>query len=280
MGTKSQTEEVVDDWALPCEFHLFAQHEEHVVTYSAADDNGNSGLLRMLFVEHMTPVDMLQLGNGVHDSTGHCVWTGAYVFLQALVRLDEVYGCFNDCRVLELGCGPGMAGLAVALRYEHVFVSFTDADPDALDLCRKNCVVNQLNVDEYSVELHTWGTVDSAGDKDSTFDTVIATDVIYDITIVPLLFASAHRCCKVGGYFVLVHVPRACYTSDRPKEENESLEDYIASQADGFKLCRMWRISEFDQVKVRVDDKLVAHRSLQGETGAAVLVFHKEDATS
>uniref|UniRef100_A0A7S1YS87 Methyltransferase type 11 domain-containing protein n=1 Tax=Ditylum brightwellii TaxID=49249 RepID=A0A7S1YS87_9STRA len=43
----------------------------------------------------------------------------------------------------------------------------------------------------------------------SSYDTVFATDVLYDLSSLSPLFTTASKMLRGGGYFVLSHVPRA-----------------------------------------------------------------------
>ena len=167
-------------------------------------------------------------------------------------------------------------------------VCFTDADPAALRLCHRNCQLNQISQNTYQICSHTWGTglhlnnqqltEEEEHDKQqreaipdtkhtnieistthqdesfASFDTVIATDILYDIAMLGPIFQSARQALLYGhnadtttttsassatfaveeddgktghdaddnknnyqsGRFILSHVPRACYTSQNP----------------------------------------------------------------
>jgi predicted nicotinamide N-methyase len=190
-----------DDWNLPLDFHMFAQHESHSIYLNSARD------FQIECVESLTPLDMMNLSTGTHDATGHCVWTGAFLLIAAIDRLKEI---FRGRRVIELGSGTGIGGIALLLSGESSapsFLSLTDADPNALALCRRNC---ESNLDEYQYQLEevVWGTPLRASVPANSFDVVVAADVLYDIGFLPLLLTTATECLTDVGYFVLVHVPR------------------------------------------------------------------------
>jgi hypothetical protein len=122
---------VYDDWGLSMDFHLFARHEAHPV-YIPEDHDASSSPWRhfqILCVEALTPLDMVHLGSGtfymqckirlitsqklitfhsslphgflgIHDATGHCVWTGAFLLIALLRKLDPY---FVGKRIIELG---------------------------------------------------------------------------------------------------------------------------------------------------------------------------------
>jgi predicted nicotinamide N-methyase len=289
--TADEEEERIDDWNLEFDFHMFAQHETRKI-YSAnlrtADDASmSSRYIQVECVEDLTPLDMMNLGSGIHDATGHCVWTGAFLFVDGLHALQEY---FAGKRVVELGSGTGVGGIAL-LRSECAVPSYacmTDADPNALDLCRRNCQHNELL--SYKVAQLTWGDkippeLFEMEDDSSpgTFDTVLATDVLYDIGLLPPLFQTAVDC--LGGAsgrrtFVLSHVPRACYSTEHPVVDN--LETHIVERAKefGFVLEKLLRPSDLsrqedDNDVKKQEDALNGSVTLEEmeQVGAAILVF-------
>jgi ribosomal protein L11 methylase PrmA len=192
-----------DDWNLPLDFHMFAQHESHSIYLNSARD------FQIECVEALTPLDMMNLSAGIHDATGHCVWMGAFLLIAAIEN-DRMKEIFRGAQVIELGCGTGIGGIALLLAGESSapsFLSFTDSDPNALALCGRNC---ESNLEEYQYQLEevAWGTPLPPSVSPNSFDVVVAADVLYDISCLPLLLTTAKECLKDAGYFVLVHVPR------------------------------------------------------------------------
>jgi predicted nicotinamide N-methyase len=157
-------------------------------------------------------------------------------------------------------------------------LTLTDADPNALELCGRNCQHNTLDPSQYSVVPLTWGEKLPVGllkDAERKFDTVLATDVLYDIGLLHPLFRTAVDCLGNKGTFVLSHVPRACYSSDHPPVN--SLEDHIIERARefGFYLTKLVRPSDLGEEPCRLHDALNADVSLKemGQVGAAILIF-------
>lgn len=251
-----------DDWQLPMEFHLFAVHERHELDFAAP--------LAIECVERLTPLDMMSLSAGIHDATGHCVWLGAFLFLAELPSL----GCFDGQRILELGTGTGIAGLGILQAFQPDKVVLTDADPDALALCRRNCAVNEITASRYQVQELTWGEP-LGHDMLESFDIVVAADVLYDIGLLPALFTSAEQSLVAHGRFILAHVPRACYNSSHPPVDD--LESHIVARARefGFQLEQIVRPKDdygMDEAALNFIDG----KELQ-EIGAAILIFEKQD---
>ena len=114
-------------------------------------------------------------------------------------------------KILEMGAGTGISGLSILLsdEYSPTHVTLTDLDPAALDLCRKNCVLNAKDTDRYIIQQLIWGAELINEISRASYDTVIATDVLYDIASLPPLMQTASALLKEKGYFLLSHVPRA-----------------------------------------------------------------------
>jgi predicted nicotinamide N-methyase len=265
-----------DDWNLALDFHMFAQHESHSIYINSARD------FQIECVEALTPLDMMNLSSGTHDATGHCVWMGAFLLIAAIDRLKEV---FRGARVIELGCGTGIGGIALLLSGESSapsFLSFTDSDPNALALCGRNC---QSNLGEYQYQLEDvgWGTPLPVNVSPNSFDVVVAADVLYDIGCLSPLLTTAKECLKEGGHFVVSHVPRACFNTDHPPVE--SLEEYIVLQAKGygFQLESILRPNDIAASTSAVHQEAASMKNVLNnvslhemqEVGAAVLVFRR-----
>lgn len=277
--------EVVDDWGLPMDFHLFAQHELQRVYYGSGSSLQS---FPILCVEALTPIDMVLLSNGLHDATGHCVWTGACLFVASLELLFGTY--FRNKRILELGCGTGICGIALlrmaSLHAEgesttkRTFVTFTDSDPEALALCQRNCELNQLQQQQkecYAVESLTWGN--SSCSRMSSFDTVLATDVLYDIEQLEPLLQTTRACLRgCGGTFVLAHVPRACFTAknhSQCRDDGINLQSYIVQQAKelGFVVHRILFPNDLPQQPTPNDAFNQMSLSNMQDIGAVILIF-------
>jgi predicted nicotinamide N-methyase len=82
-------------------------------------------------------------------------------------------------RVLDLGCGSGVVGIA-AVRCGAAAVVACDNDPAALDATRANAAIN-------GVRLTTCADLVDAG---AGFDLVLLADVLYDRSNLPLLDAA------------------------------------------------------------------------------------------
>lgn len=265
----------------------FQQHEHCKIPLLSSSYSGEPEFLYLDCVTALSPLDMMQLASGVDDSTGHRIWMGAIFFLYALDTLiargyfernqstalensDRWRPKENDhydyhVNIVELGCGTGVAGIALlkimmkhyvslterkqnhgnesenqqSIRYP-IHVTFTDSDPEVLELCRRNCEANlaqrcdQHNTEcVYEIQQLIWTELDDSIPKlcdtndgcvaktttpSRDVHIVLATDVLYDLSSLRPLLATASRLLSNGdnssGYFLLSHVPRAHVTPE------------------------------------------------------------------
>lgn len=315
------------------------KNETTIINKDEDEDNNNNNTINessssfemidfikfhLLCVESLSPIDMINMSYGIHDSTGNCVWTGSFLFINALQELSKY---FTRRRVIELGCGTGISSIALILSFIHTnnnsndlpsLIVMTDGDPESIKLSYQNWILNfsehnnnkndtknddQMNA-SHDVTTNTantvsttntncelpdcimkpflWGTNINQDDNNNNttyvcssssshndlnhdyfdyFDTVYATDVLYDITSLPSLLQSVTELLSLSSdnnhtynnntdhyyhdeekmnnttndvkYFILSHVPRACYNEHINPQTMihyyncTTLEDYI-----------------------------------------------------
>mmetsp|Transcript_13643 Transcript_13643/g.20771 ORF Transcript_13643/g.20771 Transcript_13643/m.20771 type:complete len:277 (-) Transcript_13643:1899-2729(-) len=244
----------------------FARHD-HDEGIALIDTGGC--VLRITSTSSLSPLDMMNLSWGLHDTTGHRIWMGARLFLSALPQFGEFFS--HRC-VLELGTGTGLSGIAISKYFHTKKLVLTDASESVLDLCRSNVDRNRgvggTDVSNSAcciqVEKLTWG--ESLAGVDCKFDTVFATDVLYDINSWEPLLQSVVKSLRNNGIFVLSHVPRAAL----PEGEDDTLEGYLTFHAKCFNLHRI--------LNLRPSDVLDNFDIDMEEAGASILFFLKKEA--
>jgi hypothetical protein len=280
-------EDEEDDWNLPLDFNLFAEHEPYKVYFPAAASNGEGTAHQNYFtiacVKELTPIDMISLSTGENDATGHCVWMGAFLLVACIDEIAAPY-CF-DRNIIELGCGTGIGGLALLTSKQRPKqVTFTDADPAVLQVCRRNCNLN-LEAADHEILGLKWGEALPASIT-ATYQTVLATDVLYDIGMLPPLFTTAALCLSssatidVQPYFVLAHVPRACYTSENPPVEDLELHIIERAKEFGFELERVIRTNSDKNEQLPADALNRTTLAEMHDVGAAILIFRMDGVDS
>lgn len=245
-----------EDWSHIMTSELSGGFAQHEVKAFRLSDNSE---IQIACAPSLTPLDMIDLSWGTHDATGHCVWTGARFLIQILTPILQSY--FTNKKILELGSGTGLAGIAIATLFSLEELLLTDSSTSALELCRHNCSIN--NVLNANVQALTWG----ASISSTMFDTVFAADVLYDIQAWEPLLRTAYLSLRESGIFILSHVPRAALPED---SLYDSLESYLTSVAGQhhFSLIRTLRPHDFITT---VD----AWKEME-QGGTAVFVFQKD----
>jgi predicted nicotinamide N-methyase len=247
----------------------------------------NGILLKIASTASLSPLDMMDLSWGTHDATGHCIWMGAKLFLKALPKLQVVY-LFSGahCRILELGSGTGLAGIAVAKTQEandtnlqQLHIVLTDNSDSALALCRHNCKINGV-AQKVQVEFLSWGntllsssTTTSRSSSDD-FDIVLATDVLYDIGAWEPLLQTATNSLRETGHLILSHVPRAALPEETLSSGSSysSLEDYLITIAKGYQLHLVSTLNPSDLEEFEDWQEME-------QAGASILIFGKVSTT-
>ena len=116
------------------------------------------------------------------DTTGRAAWTAGCKLAELLLLEDKhaVREWFAPgVRVLELGCGCGVAGCAVAARDPTAHILFTDSSIACLDTAQRNA--SRFGT-RCSTAVLKWGDVDAASRVVETFrpTIVLGADIGYD----------------------------------------------------------------------------------------------------
>jgi predicted nicotinamide N-methyase len=237
--------------------------------------NGGGTVLKIASVAALSPIDMVNLSWGTNDATGHRIWLGAKLFLHAIPRLNEY---FVGKSILEVGAGTGIAGIAIDKSLQVQQLILTDGSQSALDLCRRNCEANRVS-DRVNTQRLCWGealpVVACDGSVDSEvkcmpFDTMIAADVIYDLTMWCLILKTAKLSLRDDGFFVLSHCPRAAVPLEDARK-GLTIEDILVQQAKEAGFDHISTVPPNDLASLPLDEQMDML-----ETGAAIMVFQKQ----
>lgn len=123
------------------------------------------------------------------------LWPGSLMLAEAISARWGEAGSRDD-EVLELGCGLGLGGLAaLAMGFR---VRFSDYDPAAFGLVRRSVAENGLPEDRASYLALDWREPPAL-----TFPRIIASDVLYERPLVPLVAEVLARMLSPGGEAIL-----------------------------------------------------------------------------
>lgn len=133
------------------------------------------------------------------------VWPAGLVLAELVARrwAAELAGK----RVLELGCGLGVVGLAAAKLGAHV--TLADREPEALTEAAAIAAHNALTV---TTQLLEWGRVPEA--MTASFDFVLGADIMYDPAQLTPMLGAVHSLLAPRG---------VAYLADPDRAEREAL---------------------------------------------------------
>ena len=123
---------------------------------------------------------VIESGTLREDSVGSLTWRSAEVLGRRMAGSPDQFLPAGTRRVIELGCGTGLVGLAAAAIVQagasNAQVILTDFDPLALDQARQNARANELDV---CIKRLDWR--DAIADEDRhAYDVALGADLTYD----------------------------------------------------------------------------------------------------
>jgi len=133
-------------------------------------------------------------------------WAELWSSSLELARWSLEGGVRRGLRVLELGCGVGLVGIAAARA--GGLVTMTDYEPDALEFARLNVVENLRGENLHGrvrVEALDW-RVPYRGER---YPLVMGSDIIYDRILFEPLLRLLDECLAPGGRAILAEPDRS-----------------------------------------------------------------------
>ena len=165
---------------------------------------------------------------------GAVVWNCGRAVCDALPRLPELRGgrfADPETRILELGCGTGLVGLACWLR-GAAHVALTDL-PSITNLARENAAATVGAAADGALppglicEPHAWGDP-LAPALAGPYDVVIGSDCLYDAKVLPLLLTTILAATNATSVVYLAYKRRV---DEREQPFFADLETHFASVA-------------------------------------------------
>eukprot|EP00941_MAST-03F_sp_MAST-3F-sp1_P003831 g3831.t1 len=128
-------------------------------------------------------------------------WHGDYIWpASSLLQsaFEKEYSTLENKRILELGSGTGVLGLALAAGGAHI--TMTDL-PENCALIRENVNRNislSKHIDVQELLWHVRKSVDTTVESESGYDYIIAADCIYSPEVALLLFSALFRAASIS----------------------------------------------------------------------------------
>mmetsp|Transcript_1977 Transcript_1977/g.3359 ORF Transcript_1977/g.3359 Transcript_1977/m.3359 type:complete len:359 (-) Transcript_1977:2042-3118(-) len=116
-------------------------------------------------------------GSSVAGRTGVAVWNSGILLTRLIDEINRNSSIFKGKTVLELGCGAGLASIALA-KFGSSSVIATDANVEVLELAKQNFDLNNVSNLANTAELK-WGLLD-ASEYDGIADVVVGSDLTYN----------------------------------------------------------------------------------------------------
>jgi predicted nicotinamide N-methyase len=133
-------------------------------------------------------------------------WAELWTSSLELARWSLKGGVGRGMRVLELGCGLGLVGIAAARAGGHV--TMTDYEPDALAFARLNAADNlpqPSHGDGIRVAMLDWRDLY----RGEQYGLVLGSDIVYDRSVFEPLLRCLQECLAPGGRAVMTDPDRA-----------------------------------------------------------------------
>lgn len=132
-------------------------------------------------------------------------WWGITSAAVALARhIESHVESFSGKRVIELGCGLGLAGITAGLAGANVL--FTDYMPQALEFAEKNARLNRLANGTFRAQVLDW---EYPADLPK-FDVVLGTEIVYDYFFHGALIRLLQQIVRPQGAIFLADRKRLC----------------------------------------------------------------------
>ncbi|KAK9460093.1 putative methyltransferase-domain-containing protein [Lipomyces oligophaga] len=122
------------------------------------------------------------------------IWDSVVFILQT--ALQYIGKLDHPASVLDLSTGNGAAGLSLIKSYPRTKLTMTDLD-EAIPLIKSNAVGANLESSDIKILPYVWGS-NIAHLSNSSFDVVIACDLIYEVELFPDLLKTLDMLCKPG----------------------------------------------------------------------------------
>ena len=131
------------------------------------------------------------------------LWWGVTTAAAVLAAAIDSGPPLQGSRVIELGCGLGLAGIAAALCGGHV--TFTDGVAAALEHARGNAELNRLAPEQTAFRLLRW---DEPPADLGPADLILGSEIAYDYFFHDELLRLLDGLCKPAGTILLADRPR------------------------------------------------------------------------
>ncbi|RKF58245.1 Protein-lysine N-methyltransferase EFM6 [Golovinomyces cichoracearum] len=143
----------------------------------------------------------LRLHEDLRTGCGGQIWPAGMVLARHMLRYQR--NSLTQARILEIGAGGGLVGLAVAIGCQTSRPIYISDQENMIDLMRKNIAINDLESVVQELELN-WGSELPAEIVEQRPDIILAADCVYLESSFPLLLTTLKdllKLCEDGVIF-------------------------------------------------------------------------------
>lgn len=144
--------------------------------------------------------DIESLIGDINDPDQTPCWAEVWPAAVGLARFIREGPDLSGKTVLELGAGVGLPGVVCGLK--GAAVTFSDFQPQALELCERNARMHNLG--QYRLLKEDWRYYSNR----ERFDLVLASDIAYEPRLLPSLKKVLLHTVTPGGVLYLTHAGR------------------------------------------------------------------------
>ncbi|KAL0249567.1 hypothetical protein GEMRC1_004797 [Eukaryota sp. GEM-RC1] len=152
---------------------------------------------------------LLILSDDPGDKTGSHLWSGSLA-LSYYIDCNSIFSKSSlptPSLAYELGTGTGLVSMVLSKYFDLTIA--TDSDTVSLGLAQSNYSLNKSQLGAVSIESLSWGdSVDDLIQKYGRSSLVLGGDILYDCSVIPLVFQTAKSLLDFGGMFIVSFVAR------------------------------------------------------------------------
>jgi predicted nicotinamide N-methyase len=129
-------------------------------------------------------------------------WAATSAAVELAAHMEAMAGSLQGKRVVELGCGLGLPGIAAGM--QGADVHFTDYSADALKFTEVNAAANGLDRNRTQFSVYDWANPSDIG----RFDFVIGAEILYDYFFHSELLKVINLVCRPTGSVIIAERKR------------------------------------------------------------------------
>lgn len=136
--------------------------------------------------------------------TGYRTWEASLFICEYLLRIPNIFSLFpkfeskktnRSLRIVELGAGTGLLSVFIKKNFDTCFSDFyvTDGETKVVDRIKEMFILNNTSTEKVDFQRLWWGPDVDGSTKIPENDLIVAADVTYDVSLIPLLVYTLEK---------------------------------------------------------------------------------------